>query len=83
MTKSVEYYIGRTRGKRGILALETLRTTPAQVWDAIFYNIEKSNAQFNREAAPRMLGKKWQVIGVNLTPPPSMEIKQDKVTIVE
>jgi len=82
MERAVKVFVGRTKGRRGSIALETTRRTSGEVWDAIFYNIEKSNAQFPREKAPRMLGNKWQVIEISVEPPPNMTIMPDKFTII-
>lgn len=72
-------FIGITRN--GVISWETARPTPKEVWDAIFYNIEKANAQFPREHAPARLGVKWNVVGCALALPPNVEVLPDNISV--
>lgn len=81
MANAANVYVGVTKGRRGNVVWETVRTTPGQVWDAIFYQVEQANAQYPREKAPEMLGNKWQVVGISAEFPPALQIDPDGITV--
>lgn len=81
MSNRANVYVGVTKSRVGNIAWETVRPSVAEVWDAIFYNIEKGNAQYPREKAPQMLGHKWQVMGIGVDFPPNITVSADNFSI--
>jgi hypothetical protein len=63
-----DMYIGYNLRENAIDS-STLGRSQHEVWDKIFYGVEKASAEFSRESAPRNLRGFWEVVGCKLKVP--------------
>ena len=61
---NIELFIGLDK-RNGCFVISTIALKREQVWDKIYYHMEKASAQYKRELAKKELARNWEVVGFN------------------